>query len=91
MNHHVKNIHGASGEKDICGEALSIDAFEKISLVEKDNKEAVLDSYEPPMLIKYEKVTPKIRPALVFTPTRLAKKKRCSPYTMHSLKAKKRI
>ena len=41
---HVKNTHGAKGEKDVCGKAVSVDAFEKISLAEKDNKEAVLNN-----------------------------------------------
>ena len=55
LNRHVKNIHGDRGEKDVCGKAASVGAFdtpsqgdmndvEKISLAEKDNKEAVLNN-----------------------------------------------
>ena len=55
LNYRVQNIYGDGSGKDVCGEAVSIDAFddprqvevdavEKISLMQKDNLEAVLNS-----------------------------------------------
>ena len=52
LTRHVKNIHGDRDEKDVRGEAVSIDvlrqgemgAVEKISLVEMENKDSVLNN-----------------------------------------------
>ena len=52
LNRHVKNIHGDRGEKDVCGEALSIDiprqgemrTVENTSFIEMEYKDSVLNN-----------------------------------------------